>query len=542
MIIVCADGRGKVDPMTASRQEPASKSQWVPTSGLALRQINWAITYRCNSRCMNCHLWNPANGSKRSTLPELSVDEYRRFYDSRMPDTVTDVAYGGGEPTIHDALEELIRLPPPRVRVSFSTNALMLERALCAMEAVHSRGDGGVQVSIDGVGEVHDQMRGIKGSYEKAVRFLEAAQRRDIFRSVSFTINRLNAHTVWDTYCLARDHGAAFCARPAEPYVIYGMRSDEASLRFTPDDIELLRAMMLRINGDAYDRNVHIDYTSLAFRHLMPAYLSRIIKGPPCHAVSTACMIDPFGQVAANCEHCPELLGSIRDQRLVDIWQNREALRLREYAYGLRCRSCWNDCQVLENLYLEQNLVLTAVDELLLARQDRGRLPSVFDWSGSDDRRGLGCGWSGILPAPEGLGGFLCRYAKQKSHLFACARGDYFYLHAVCPGERIRPACLSIAFFNLNDPWRPELKPEYSCCFEVAYNRWSTVIVPTPKTLKNKNVLLTIESSTEWKPHASSWPAGFLASRLGFVSAIGGLKEWLMDNLRRSQRVIGRIA
>lgn len=504
----------------------------------SLRQINWAITYLCNSRCVNCHLWDPDVGRNRVPLPELTLSDYRDFILNRLPESVTDIAFGGGEPTIHPHFEDLLRLPPKRIRVTFSTNAVALEKALRGIEVIRERGDGGVQVSIDGIGDIHDTIRGVKGNFEKAVRFLEAAQKADIFRTVSFTINRRNVGSVWDTYCLARDRGAAFAARPAEAYAIYGVQPDEDWFKFSADDIAALKDQLARVNDDQYGRTVHPDYTGLAFRHLMPDYLAGRLKGPPCHAVSTACKLDPYGQVLANCEHCPGTLGNIRDHRLEEIWRSEKAERLREYALKLECAACWNDCQVLENLELEENLVLGGVDEILKKRQRWDRLPWGFAWISSEDRAGLGCGWTGILPAPEGLGGRPCRYAKRKAHLFMRAAGKYFYLNVVCPGERGKLTRLSLSFHGLNVTHQPEGPPAGGRTFDLVRNRWRTLVLPVPPGIQGKNTLVELETDSEWKPHASWWPTGCMVRRAGFTSAAGGLREWAGDKARLAAKFL----
>lgn len=84
----------------------------------------------------------------------------------------------------------------------------------------------GVSVSIDGLGRTHDGVRGIPGSFERAVETLArlSAVRGDhpgLGLSVGMTLTPENFRELGDVFNLARSHGAKFSFRPVNYSGIY---------------------------------------------------------------------------------------------------------------------------------------------------------------------------------------------------------------------------------------------------------------------------------------------------------------------------------
>lgn len=59
-------------------------------------------------------------------------------------------------------------------------------------------------MSIDGIGEVHDKIRGVAGSFEKAIEGIKEA-RKYLPVSISFTITKENLDQVRDVIELAKN-------------------------------------------------------------------------------------------------------------------------------------------------------------------------------------------------------------------------------------------------------------------------------------------------------------------------------------------------
>jgi MoaA/NifB/PqqE/SkfB family radical SAM enzyme len=126
---------------------------------------------RCNCRCVMCDMWR-ANRDQR----ELSVSELEPHLDGLRRLGVRWVVLSGGEPLMHSNLWQLCeQLEAVDVHVSLLSTGLLLERR--SSEIV--RWCDEVIVSLDGPGEIHDQIRRIPGAYDRLAAGVAAVRTAD---------------------------------------------------------------------------------------------------------------------------------------------------------------------------------------------------------------------------------------------------------------------------------------------------------------------------------------------------------------------------
>ncbi len=138
--------------------------------------IQFPVNDICNSSCQMCNVWQKKLDSQISTA-DLAV-----ILSNRLFAEVSGVGLNGGEPTLRKDLPEIAsilvaRLPKLRT-ISLITNALNAENVIAQIDALgvglqDSNKIFSVMVSLDGVGDVHDRVRGRAGSFENAVRVIE---------------------------------------------------------------------------------------------------------------------------------------------------------------------------------------------------------------------------------------------------------------------------------------------------------------------------------------------------------------------------------
>lgn len=122
-------------------------------------------TLRCNLRCEFCRF--VSNGDVFGKRDWLELDDWKRVIDEIAP-------YGpylcltGGEPTMYPHLPELLaHINRHRLRSVLTTNGTMLEaRAEALVEAPPTV----VILSLDGPRPVHDAVRKVPGTFERALR------------------------------------------------------------------------------------------------------------------------------------------------------------------------------------------------------------------------------------------------------------------------------------------------------------------------------------------------------------------------------------
>ncbi|MBF0353693.1 MAG: radical SAM protein [Alphaproteobacteria bacterium] len=127
------------------------------------------VTSHCNQRCNMCFNWKMLNTLKRSE--EWTLQEITRIAE-QLPD-LYQLTLTGGEPTLRQDLAEIIeifyRVTGVR-RVTVATNGSYPDRieklvqhvATSCPELVLS-----INLSIDGIGADHDEIRGLAGSFDR---------------------------------------------------------------------------------------------------------------------------------------------------------------------------------------------------------------------------------------------------------------------------------------------------------------------------------------------------------------------------------------
>jgi len=133
------------------------------------------LTYNCNLRCKMCPFWK-----RPSPDPSLAQEKavLKHIYNSGA----VGVAFEGGEPLLRRDLVDILAfsrsLP---LHTSLITNGTLLEAKIGKIAKYIN---GVVYVSLDGLEKTHDAIRGVSGSFRKAMQGIEAAKEK-----VSVTIN-----------------------------------------------------------------------------------------------------------------------------------------------------------------------------------------------------------------------------------------------------------------------------------------------------------------------------------------------------------------
>ncbi len=191
---------------------------------------NFAITYRCNSRCSTCGIWKTGD----PTAGELTLREIRGFFESEKDflSEVKSVQLTGGEPFLRPdvvSIAESIWRNIPGAFIWIATNALLSDVVVSKTEEmlnIPGRGGLGVTVSVDGIGKTHDSQRGVDGGYEKALLTLAwlseiRSRNHDMSLSVGMTLTPLNQKEITAVRHVAEAHGADYTIRPANVSELY---------------------------------------------------------------------------------------------------------------------------------------------------------------------------------------------------------------------------------------------------------------------------------------------------------------------------------
>lgn len=180
--------------------------------------IQLAITYNCNSKCVMCNIW------KMDHSNEMTVEEFSNFMKDNIFKEVETVGINGGEPSLVPNLPEYIKevLTLPKIKSlniishGFSQKPLLksLEEIykMCKEKNIHFQ----VLISLDGVGEIHNTVRGKTNVFEKTSSTIDEITKNkykycdDL--ELGCTIVKQNIHNLieLDTYAKIKNYNLKF--------------------------------------------------------------------------------------------------------------------------------------------------------------------------------------------------------------------------------------------------------------------------------------------------------------------------------------------
>ncbi len=163
-----------------------------------------ALTYNCNSRCTMCDIW------KIKDSPELDPAEFLK-----LPSSLRDINLSGGEPFLYKNLLSVVKtlkISAPQARLVISSNGFATDLIVNKMkEILLVSPDIGVAISIDGIGEMHNEIRGIPGGFEKAINTIKELKKLGMSNlRLAFTVMEKNVNHFSKVYDLSQELGIQF--------------------------------------------------------------------------------------------------------------------------------------------------------------------------------------------------------------------------------------------------------------------------------------------------------------------------------------------
>jgi MoaA/NifB/PqqE/SkfB family radical SAM enzyme len=207
-----------------------------------------------------------------------------------------------------------------------------------------------VTISLDGPKPLHDQMRGLQGSFEKGIetfRRLRGIRKPNFQTVIGMTLTAKNASKVDDTLAAIRQTIPDF--RRSELHLNVSHESghyfDNVGYRAGEDRSEILRAVEdhRRQNGTSLHP---VKFLEDRYQALVAGYYETGKSPLPCTALSSSCFIDAYWDVYP-CSIWSERLGNLRDQAfdLAGLWASQLRRDRRTDVTEERCPHCWTPCE-----------------------------------------------------------------------------------------------------------------------------------------------------------------------------------------------------
>ncbi|BDD06837.1 radical SAM/SPASM domain-containing protein [Aureibacter tunicatorum] len=302
----------------------------------------WEITLACNLNCGHC-------GSRAGKVrpDELTTQECFDIIDKLHELGTREITIIGGEAFLrNDWLEIISRIDQAGMECSMQTGGYNLneKRILDAKQA----GIKNIGVSIDGLEDVHNQIRGKRDSYQHALNALELLKKHGITSSVNTVITKSNQHQLDELL-------DEFIVRGIKNWqiqliVAMGNAVENDDLILQPYEIIDLYENLIKVYKRALSHNIliqagnNIGYYG-PYEHIWRQGKDAFWTG--CSAGHTAIGIEANGIIKG----CPSLPtsdytgGNIKDMTLDDIWYHSKQMKFTRHRnldelWG-HCKSCY---------------------------------------------------------------------------------------------------------------------------------------------------------------------------------------------------------
>jgi len=162
--------------------------------------VVWNITRRCNLKCVHCY----AHAKNIPFDNELSATEGKNLIDDLAEFGVPVILFSGGEPLVRKDLPELADYAVKKgMRAVISTNGTLITPQTA--RTLKDIGLSYVGISLDGMEEINDRFRGVKGAFKSALEGIENCKKAGIKVGLRFTINKSNAGQIPEIFKLLEE-------------------------------------------------------------------------------------------------------------------------------------------------------------------------------------------------------------------------------------------------------------------------------------------------------------------------------------------------
>jgi MoaA/NifB/PqqE/SkfB family radical SAM enzyme len=305
--------------------------------------VNLQLLYACNYSCKICDFWK----EPYTNYPSLTVDQVKVIASKLSQLGTMMVSVGGGEPLLHKDLIEITQILAKDHFPMMICNGWYMTPEIA--RALFKAGMYEVSISVDYANAaLHDEQRGQKGAYEKAINALQMLHDNRVYRDqrvhmISVVMDD-NLDQVEPLIKIAKEMGITYLVT----FYSNGRGTKERKT-YTTDISNYLLSLKKQ-----YKEFV-----------VFPGYINRFTEAyennggiRPCYAGKNLFNIDSQGNATRCIDRLDEYAGNILTDDVETIRKN-----LNHHFTNSHCGDCWTSCrgtieslmyggdQQLQNLY-----------------------------------------------------------------------------------------------------------------------------------------------------------------------------------------------
>jgi len=336
-------------------------------------QLTYFLTRRCNARCPFCFYLSRETGP---AAPELSLVEISRIAASL--DQLLWLAFSGGEIFLRQDIVDIARIFYERNRpaiILLPTNGLLTATIRARTEEILKQCPKStvvVKLSLDGPPEIHDAMRGVKGSHAKTLATGAAlGELASVYPNFEMGINSV--------FCADNQEyvegliDEVLTIPHIKTHTVSLIRGEVSRPGLKEVDLEKYRRVIRKLEGNL-KRKIAATYgfrggklkaaQDILQRELI--YRTALEQRPqlPCHAGRLNLVLTETGDLYP-CESFTDKFGNLREhgydvQKLLDSKRGRDLVRTIR-----RGCHCTHECYMMTNILFNPALYPRLLKEYL---------------------------------------------------------------------------------------------------------------------------------------------------------------------------------
>ena len=306
-------------------------------------------TFVCDARCEMCNNWK--RGDRKS---DMTLEEIERTFDSPFWNHIENANVSGGEPTTRNDLVDICRVmldKLPRLRkFGLNTTGLTPHRAIPMLTAIVKLcAERDVifsfRVSIDGVGQMHNDVRQAPHGFEKAnetIRAMQALQQDYRFNfGISTTIFSQNLNDADNILNWARGENLDIVFNMVR-FTDTALGNNDLSETCQPvgaEEEQMRQFFLDRVRIDPL-----LDGQNYIYMHYADMIANGYHRLAPCPFQTQGLMLNPDGGMFF-CENS-EVIGNVRDDDPEEIYFREASQTHRDHIKNDQCPTCLSPCQM----------------------------------------------------------------------------------------------------------------------------------------------------------------------------------------------------
>jgi radical SAM protein with 4Fe4S-binding SPASM domain len=315
------------------------------------------VTARCNLKCKMCFYWKKTEVADENI--ELQLEEIEAI--SKSFGYIANLAISGGEPFLRDDLDRICHAFYKNNDLRFMnipTNGSLPDKIvsttekilkLCRMATV------AIELSMDGVGETHDFIRGSYGAFDNLKethnRLLKLKKKYDnLWLKINTTFSYYNQDCIHNIISYIKEEMAVDDFYIA---MLHGNPKEPMARNFSLD--KYINYIKLLEEDSSFRKNGLLGKLLFSMRKMLSREVINVMRhgkfSSPCTALRKIIVIDEVGNVFP-CETITDKIGNLRnfnyDIRKIIYSKKRYDLE-RKYKISSGCNCNWG-CAIFNNI------------------------------------------------------------------------------------------------------------------------------------------------------------------------------------------------